>query len=166
MASLNQCNYSSSIDSEDLIAFTAHLASPGQSASISGNALDAFPFDVTSLNLGDHFSPLIHSFVCPLSGVYEFHATITYYASSNPFQVTLVKNSEVLATLQDDPVLGGAIVFSRYKSIIVACVVDDVVFVRLDTAISDEYFLADKHTSFSGRLLTPDEGTFRTFRYL
>ena len=66
--------------------------------------------------------------------MYEFHAVITYYASNTPFQVTLVKNSEVLATLQDATVLESGFGFSRYKSIIVACVVDDVVFAYSDVA--------------------------------
>ena len=148
--------YRFSPDDNSLIAFTSHLASDSITVALTAVASEPLPFASTSLNLGEHFSATTHKFTCPTNGVYEFFASIKYIpdaSNAQNFSVSLVKNTDVLVTLQTATQQPQA-ELGRSKSVVVHCLQGDQVFVRFDTAISVVEFLVEKFSTFSGRLLS------------
>ncbi|XP_053408949.1 uncharacterized protein LOC128559905 [Mercenaria mercenaria] len=134
--------------SQQRIAFSAHL-----SHDLSGlGTSQTIPFDIITLNEGQAFDSILHTFICPLSGIYVFQSAILS-ANHDWMQTEIVKDGHGLVNV----VAHGSNVEhghdQGFNSVITACNKGERVWVRKRAFFGGTNLTGNRYTSFSGYLL-------------
>ncbi|XP_045208478.2 uncharacterized protein LOC123560339 [Mercenaria mercenaria] len=138
--------------SQQRIAFSAHL-----SHDLSGlGTSQTIPFDIITLNEGQAFDSILHTFICPLSGIYVFQSAILS-GNHDWMQTEIVKDGHGLVNV----VAHGSNVEHGYdqgfNSVITACNKGERVWVRKQAFFGGTNLTGNRYTSFSGYLLWSTE---------
>ena len=135
-------------DAAESVAFSATMSATEQHLLIN----EVVQFDVLHTNLGNHFDPVSHKFICPLTGIYEFKLNVhskRYMSAKLNIDVAGAMVGELLVA---DAHFDGA----SSTSVVYSCNADSVV--KVLAYQEDNNILGFEKSVFTGKLLETDEG--------
>jgi len=130
-------------------AFHAKKSGSAAWQTLGGTSQVTIPLDATTYNVGGHYNTSNYRFVCPVAGIYFFHAQI-YHDANSYFQVRLKLNGNDLVFSQNRE--QGT---TKSASISYQLAVSDYVEVTglISNSDSQDWYSASTYSYFCGHLV-------------